>query len=159
MILLHLKTFWEESISFTKLPGIHSREKVKTTFIGMFQTETAAPAGSWTEEHKVQRVTESVEHWEGLIGLQLPWDGRCPHSIIYTSSSSSMWILRWWSKAFLPWTVLKMQPGSNSWMSFLQACLFVLLTLGKNKGRGFLGIVAVCGGTSWFWNSNIGKNL
>lgn len=27
------ETFWEVSISFTKLPEVHSRKKVKTTFI------------------------------------------------------------------------------------------------------------------------------
>lgn len=116
----------------------------------MFQTETAVPAGSWTEDHKVQSNTESGKHWEGLSSLQLPWDGHCPHSVIDTSSPSAMWILRWRSRSFMPWTVLKLQPGYQQWMSFLRDhCLFLWLW-GKSQGRGFLGIIAVCGGQVGF---------
>lgn len=33
MILLHLKTFWEVPISFTKLPAVHSRNKARNDFM------------------------------------------------------------------------------------------------------------------------------
>lgn len=67
MILLHLKTFWEGSISFTKLPGVHSREKIKTAFIWHVPDRNCC--SGWVLDRRPQGA-EQYWVWETLGGAQ-----------------------------------------------------------------------------------------
>lgn len=149
MILLHLKTFWEESISFTKLPGIQAEKSQDYLYWHVSDRDCYS---GWVLDRRAQGA-ESDWVWGTLGGTQrslvalrrtlVPWDVtstlplHLPCGFLDVDSRLSCHEQFW-----------RCNLDTNSWMSFLAGIPFCSLTLGKNQGRGFLGIVAVCGGTS-----------
>lgn len=122
----NLKTFWEGSIRFTKLPGVHGRKKkkVKTAFSGMFQPEAVPPARSR------QKAAQGAEWWLTLGDTGRNWavficprDGHCPHSLIYTLS------IRWKSRKQRALRVCSIKSSRN------RVSTFTLLSTAQGKKK------------------------